>query len=144
MNLSRAAKVTRVGNAEVAGQGDINSSSVDTKSLESVQFMALLGSITATAVVSLKAQQSSDNGIADDWTDLAGTGVSVPDSASNGIAILDISSPRKRFVRAVISRGVANAAIDGIIALQYEAQVSPVEHDSSVAGSGFVHAPAEV
>jgi hypothetical protein len=43
-----------------------------------------------------------------------------------------------------VDRGTANAVIDGIIAIQYNANVEPVTHDSTtVVGSEFHHAPAE-
>ena len=55
-------KITRVSNAVAAGTSDINSSSVDMQGYDAVEFVVLFGAIVATAVTSVKAQQSSDWG----------------------------------------------------------------------------------
>ena len=53
MNLSKAAKVTRVMNAVAAGTSDQNSSSVDMKGFDACQFVVAFGAITASAVTSI-------------------------------------------------------------------------------------------
>lgn len=144
MNLSRHGKVTRVSNAVAAGTTDINASSVDMQGYDSVTFYYLFGAITATAVTSCKAQQSSDDAVADAFADLTGTSITVADDDDNQVVVLEVDRPRERYVRPVVDRGTANAVLDGIIAVQTKAQVEPVTHDSTtVVGSEYHHAPAE-
>ena len=144
MNLSKTAKVTRVSNAVTAGTTDINSSSVDMQGFDAVQFIVAFGAITASAVTSVKLQQSSDDGSSDSWADLEGTSQTVADNDDNQLFILDHARPRERYVRCVVDRGTQDAVVDGIIAMQYNADVEPVTHDSTtVGGSELHHAPAE-
>ena len=140
MNLSKAAKVTRVSNAVVAGTSDIESTAVDMKGFEAVQFVVAFGAITTGAVTSVKLQGSHDGST---WTssDLTGTGQTVADDADNKLFILDMAKPRFRYVRCVVDRGTQNAVVDSITAYQYQADKEPVTHDASVGGSEFFHAP---
>lgn len=143
-NLTREGKVTRVSNAVAAGTTDINSSSVDMSGFDSVTFYVLFGTITASAVTSVKAQQSSDDGSSDTFADLTGTGITVADDDDNQVVVLEIDQPRERYVRCVVDRGTQNAVVDGIIAVQHNAKTVPVTHDSStVVSSEYHHAPAE-
>lgn len=143
-NLSKAGKVTRVMNAQAAATTDSTGSSVDMQGYDSVCFYASFGAITATAVTSVKAQQSSDDAVADAFADLLGTAISVSTTNGNDVVVLDISHPRERYVRPIVDRGTANAVIDGIIAVQYNANVEPVTHDTTtVVGAELHHAPAE-
>jgi len=139
MNLGTDVKITRVGNAVAAGTTDINSSVVDMSGYEGVLFMVLFGTITDTAVTSTKAQQGAQADLSD-AADLAGTGVTVEDTADNQVAWLDIYRPRERYVRCVVDRGTANAVVDGIIAIQYGPMGKPTSHDSSTVLGGEVHA----
>ena len=141
MNLSRAAKATRVMTAVAAGTSDQNSSSVDMTGYGSVQFVTLFGAIVSGAVTSVKTQTSSDGST---FNDLLGTAITVADDNDNQAVIHDIGNPRERYLRVVVDRGTQNATIDGYIALQYAANIEPVTYDAStVVGSEFHHAPAE-
>ena len=143
-NLSKAGKVTRVSNAVAAGQTAINSASVDMKAFHSAQFIVAFGAITASAVTSVKLQQSSDDASADAFADLLGTSITVADDDDNQLIVLDINEPQERYVRCVVSRATQDSVVDGIICQQYNAFEEPVTHDSStVVGSEFHHAPAE-
>lgn len=144
MNLSKAAKAVRVLNFTAAGTGDtINSSSVDMQGFGAVQFVVLFGAILATGTNKVKAQQSGDDGSADAFADLKGTGIDLADTDDNKVAVLDIDKPLERYVRCTVVRGVANTTIDGIIAILYEPNVEPITDDTSVAGSEQHHAPVE-
>ncbi|NQU38201.1 MAG: hypothetical protein HQ526_11490 [Actinobacteria bacterium] len=143
-NLTKQGKVTRVSNAVVAGTTDINSSSIDMQGFDAVTFYVCFGAITASAVTSVKAQQSSDDAAADAFADLLGTGITVADDDDNQVVALEVNEPRERYVRCVVDRGTANAVVDSIIAVQTRAGVEPVTHDSTtVVGSEWHHAPAE-
>lgn len=139
MNLGYNAKVTRVMNAVAAGQTAQNSSILDMSGFEGVVFVAAFGAISSNAVTSIKAQQGMAADMSD-AADLAGTSISIPDSASNKLAVLDVYRPRERYVRLVISRGTANAAIDGVVAIQYGRKEGPIAHDADTVVGSEVHA----
>ena len=124
-----------------AGTSDQNSSSVDMSGFESVTFLVSFGTITSSAATSIKASQSADDVT---FNDLAGTAISVADTDDNQIVAVEVIKPTDRYVRCTVSRGTANAVIDGVIALQGRALEAAVTHDATtVVGSEVHHAPAE-
>lgn len=123
MNLSKASKLTRVSDAVAAGTSDVNSTSVDMKGFDAVQFIVAFGAITGGAVTSCKLQGSSDN---TNFSDLEATAVTVADDDDNQLFALDLSHPRQRYIRCVVDRGTQNAVLDGIIAQQYLPGREPV------------------
>ena len=139
MNISRGVKFTRVLDAVAAGTSDQNSSSVDMKSYDAVTFCVGFGTITASAVTSIKVQGSDDDSA---WSDLAGTAVSVADSDDNKMVLAEINQPQQRYVRCVVDRGTQNAVIDFAVAMQSKANKAPVTQSSTVLGSEFHQAPA--
>lgn len=142
MNLSKDVCLTRVLNAVAAGVTVQNGATVDMLGFDGVMFVASLGALTATQTTSLKAQHG-DLANGTDGADLAGSGTgNMPDAASNKVLICDVFNPQKRYVRPVLVRGVANAVIDGIIAIQYKAGKAPTVQDVSVALSKLVVGPA--
>ena len=144
MNLSKHGKVTRVMVGVAAGQATNNGDSVDMKGFDSVTFIALIGAIVATGTVTFKVQQSSDDGVADGFSDLEGTAISYMADDDNKMAVLEINCPLKRYVRPVLITATANGTIDGVVAIQTKPSAEPVTHDAStVLAAEFHHAPAE-
>ena len=132
MNLSKSIKVTRALNGVVAGTTEQNGSVIDMSGFEGVQFIALFGALTATQVTSLKVQQG-DASDGSDMADLAGSlHTALGDTDGNKCLVTDLFRPQKRYVRAVVKRGTANAVIDGVIALQYSPRVEPATNDTTV------------
>ena len=141
MNLSKAGKVTRLMSAVAAGTTDQNSSSVDMSGYNAVQFVTAVGAITSSAVTSAHVASSSDDST---FNDLTGTSISIADSDDNQVTVHDIIYPLERYLRVEIDRGTANAVIDGVFAIQYNADIEPVTHDSStVVGSELHVSPTE-
>lgn len=141
-HLTEEAKITRVMNAVAAGTTDQNSSSVDMAGFDEVTFIALFGTLTASQVTKLLVQQSDDDGSSDDFTTIA-TGTALADGDSNKLAISVVARPAKRYVRAVIDRGTANAVIDGVVAIQRFPRDRPVTQGSTVAVSQTSVSPSE-
>lgn len=132
MNLSKMTKVTRVENAVAAGSADENGASVDMQNFEGVMFIFLAGTLTATQVTTLKAQQSSDDAVADAFADILGSqSAAMADDDDNQCIILDIWRPTERYVRPVVERATANAVIDGVLAIQYGPRKLPTTHDAT-------------
>ena len=143
MNLSKSIKVTRALNGVVAGTSNQNGSVIDMSGFEGVQFIALFGALTATQVTSLKVQQGN---LADgsDMADLAGSShTALGDTDGNKCLVTDIFRPQKRYVRPIVTRGTANAVIDGVIALQYSPRVEPVTNDTTVKATKLLVSPDE-
>lgn len=139
--LNSDVKITRVSNAAAAGATDVNCTSVDMEGFDGVLFVALLGTLTATQVTALHAQQSTDNS---SFADLEGSEAGpLADGDSNKCLVVDVCRPAERYVRAVVDRATANAVIDGVIAIQYRARSRATAHATSVAFSTSVVEPDE-
>ena len=144
LTISEDTKLTRVSNAVAAGQTVINSASVDMSGFDGVGFAVAFGAITATAVTSVKVQQSGDDGVADAWADLTGTSITVADTDDDKLFVVDVAHPTERYLRAVVSRGTADSVVDGIIAVQYGPKKTPTTHDAATVGGVETHpAPDE-
>lgn len=144
MNLSKLTSAIRVSNAVAAGTTDITSSAIDMQGYEGCLIFVLFGTITASAVTSVKAQQSSDDGASDTYADLTGTSITIADDEDNTVAILDIYKPRERYLKCIVDRGTQNAVVDGIFALRYGARVQATTHDATTVPNVETHiSPAE-
>ena len=142
-NLLDEIKITRVMNAVAAGTTDQNSTEVDMQNWDGVLFVAAFGTLTATQVTQIKAQQDVVTGMAG-AADLLGTLVGpLADADGNKCLVLDVYRPQERFVRCVVDRGTANAVIDGVVAIQYRGRVSPATQAASVAFAEKHSSPAE-
>ncbi len=138
MDLTKVTKYTRVSNAVAAGTTDVESSSVDMKGFNAVSFLVALGAITTGAVTSAKLQGSSDDS---NFSDLEGTAVTIADDDDNQVFVLDLDRPRYRYIKCVLDRGTQNAVLDGIVAMQYDAQIEPVTQPATTTVE-YNHAPA--
>lgn len=143
LSLLKNAAFERIMNAVAAGTSDQTSSRVNMENHEVATFVVAFGTITAGAVTSIKVQQSSDDGSADDYTDLEGTAVTVADTGSNKIFIVEVIRPAKRDLKLVVDRGTQNAVIDGVWVIKTHPRVQPVTQGSTVGGSESHVSPAE-
>lgn len=141
MNLLKRTKTTRVMNAVAAGTTDQTSSWVDMANFDGVMFTIAFGTITGTAVTSVKLQGATD-GSGTGATDLTGTSITVADTDDNKVAILDLYQPDRtyRYIAAYVDRGTANAVIDGITAIQYAPRNLPTTQDSTTVLGSEAHA----
>lgn len=136
-------RVDRVLNAVAAGTTDQNGGTIDLSADNGYRgclFMVAFGTLTATQVTSIKAQESADDST---WTDLAGTkSIELADTDGNKVLLLDVYRPNKRYIRVVVDRGTANAVIDGAWALLYENNLEGTAQSTDVAGSEVHISPA--
>lgn len=140
MNLSKEVKITRVANAAVAAQTEVLSSVLDMQGFDGVMFIALLGDITATSVLTLTAKGNSANSTSSPTpvTQAATAAFTAGASdADNKVLVVDVVDPALRYVFASLTRTTANAVVDGIIAIQYMADQRPTIQDASVLASAF-------
>jgi hypothetical protein len=143
-SLLKDAKITRVTNAVAAGQAATASDILDMSGFEGVVFIAALGDVSDTSVVTLTAQQNTANSTSGMAT-LSGsaTFTAGASDADNKLLVLDVYRPRERYVRAVFTSATANAVKDGVIAIQYGPRVMPVTQGSTVIDSDTLIEPAE-
>ena len=144
LNFTKDCKLTRVSNAVAAGTDDTTSCAVvDMQSFGSCTFIAAFGTITATAVTTVKVQQGAVANMSD-AADLAGTSISVAADDDNQIVAVEVVEPQERYVRLQIVRATANVVIDGVIAVQCNPKIAPVTHDATTVVGTELHAsPAE-
>ncbi|PZU87340.1 MAG: hypothetical protein DI527_18875 [Chelatococcus sp.] len=144
MSLLKNVKVTRVAASAVAGTTDVAGSILDMAGFDGVLFLALTGDVTDTSVLTLKAQQNVANQTSG-MANLAGTAsfTAGATSADSKVLLLDVYKPRERYVRPVLTRATANAVVDGIIAIQYDARNRPSVQDASVIASALSNDPNE-
>lgn len=143
MNLSKNVKVTRVMDAVAAGQAANNGDILDMSGFEGVVFICALGTVTDASVVTMKAQQDDANAAAG-MADLSGATVSLTGSSdSNQCLLLDLYRPTKRYVRCVVTTATQNAAIDGVIAIQYSGRYLPVTQSTDIDASTLSVSPDE-
>src|SRR5512143_2308615 len=138
LNLSRAVKIVTALDY-VDGNADRNGAGLDMSGYESVLMVVKFAAIAAGATTSIKAQQSNDNGVADDYSDIAGTGIAVAADDDNQIFYLDIVRPQKRYVRLVVDKDAANNCAESAIYFQYGARVEPVNNNVTDKVTGEIH-----
>lgn len=146
MSLLQNIKITRVAAASAAAMTDVVGSVIDMAGFGGVLFVALTGDVTATSALALKAAET-DNADGSSAVELVGSAAHTASDAAESDSkalVIDVRAPRKRYLRAVLERGVANAAIDGIIAIQYRPTFAPTAQDVSVIAKALLNDPDEV
>lgn len=134
MWLKDAVRVDRVMNAVAAGTTDQNSATVDMQAAEGFDeatFVAAFGTLTATQVTKIKAQESDDDSVWNDSKD--SESAAMADADSNKLLAVTVR-PKARYVRCVVDRGTANAVIDGVFAFLSKARKQPVTQSADVVG----------
>ena len=99
-NASKNMKITQVitPTAGAAAQTAIEGTEIDMAGYESVMFIVMMGTIDATAVTSIKAQQDTASGMAS-AADLEGTSQTIAADDDDEIFYIDLVKPQERFVR---------------------------------------------
>lgn len=135
LSLAKNAAIDRVSNAVAAGTTDVNSTGVDMQGFEAVTFAVAFGTITSNAVTSIQIDHSDDDST---YVAVAGSKVTVADTASNKVAITEAVRPEKRYVRCTVDRGTANAVIDGIFAMRTRSRVAPITQGTTIVGTTVI------
>ena len=117
--------------ARAAGQTAINGAMVDMQGYEGVVAVVEMGTIAATAVTSIKWQQS-DTTTSADFSDLEDTALTIADDDDDKIFVSELYRPTKRYVRIVVARATANAALRAATYIQYKARSAPVTQGTDV------------
>ena len=140
MNLIKNVKVTRVAASAVAAQTEVVSDVLDMTGYDGVMFVALTGDVTTACVLTLTAKGNSANStssptpVTQKATDAFTADGTTADSKA---LVVDVFDPMLQYVFASLTRTTANAVVDGIIAIQYSAELRPTAQAASVIASAF-------
>ena len=130
-------KITRAVAQTAAGATDVNGSTIDTAGYTGVMFILDVGTLTATQVTSMRAQQGAASD-ASDMADLEGSIAGpVADTDGQRYLVIDLFRPLKRYVRVVVDRATANAVLNGGVAILYGARDMPVTNAAAAGGIAF-------
>jgi hypothetical protein len=116
----------RVNSAVAAGTSATTSTYVDMSNWDGCVFVtSLSGALTTTVVTSEISECATSGG---NYTAIAGslaTYTNSSGSTTTGLIISQIYRPLSRYLKVVVTPATANAAIDCIIALQWNGRVNP-------------------
>lgn len=134
MQLTNAVKTILCKSAVAAGASDItDATAVDTAGYDGVRFIFSFGTITAGAATSVAAASLATSSPTAGTDDIAGSSITVADTADDKIFILDISKPRLRYVRPFVKRATQNSVLNSIIAELYShSGLQPIAKDATV------------
>lgn len=140
MNLSKHIKVTVVEAVAGAATTELVTDVLDMQGYEGVMFLALTGDVTNASVLTLTVKGNSANSVSSPTpvtqkaTDAFTAGATDADSK---LLMVDVYKPTLRYMFASLTRADQNAAIGGIIAIQYCSRVQPTTQDATVIASAF-------
>lgn len=120
-------KITRVSNKVAAGTSQVDSSRVDMTGFDSVMFLCGVDTSTTTGTLQLVAKSNPADSTSNSTTEVTGT--SITDSGGNQANqdfLINLHRPQNRYAYVSAVRGVANIALDGIWAIQYNASKGPL------------------
>jgi len=126
----QAASTTDVGAAT-----EIDMASPTEGSFDSVCFIAVLGTVLTTALVTLKAYAGNVSGLGSGAA-YATTNATVTASGTdtnNNILVLDCVKPGKRYIRPDMVLDTANIELECIIAIRYNSKSIPTQELSALA-----------
>jgi len=126
-----------------AGSTDITDALVtDMQNWEGVRYIFSFGAIVSGAATSVAACGKDTNSPTPGTDDLAGTKITVVDTADDTIVILDIFQPRHRYLRPFVKRATQNAVLNSIIEERYGPRKLPVTKDTTVTDQKVMVSPA--
>lgn len=143
LNMLKDAVIDPVEGAAAAGQTTLTTDVLDMAGFDSVCFIAFLGDVTDTAVLTLTGY-TNDTQDTVTPTELASpvTYTAGASDADSKLLVLDLHKPREQYVYATLERDTANAVLNGIIAIRYNAGERPVTQSDDVIASALLNDPA--
>jgi hypothetical protein len=142
--LTNVVKTILCKNSVVAAATDITDATVvDTAGYDGVRFIFGFGTITAGAATSTGVAGKATNAPTPGTDDLAGSKITVADTADNTVMITDIQHPQQRYLRPFVKRATQNAVVDFILAELYtHSGKVPITQDATVTTVELFDAPA--
>lgn len=141
-NLLKDAVVDYVEASAVAGTSLLTTDVVDMLGFDSVMFIAITGDVTATSALALTVYTNDTNNTTTPTETAAEvTFTAGASDADSKLLIADVHRPRQRYVYATLARATANAVVNGVIAIRYNATNRPTTQGASVIASGVFPDP---
>ena len=136
-SLLKASKIDKVLIATADGTDDSLSGDIlDLQDCDSVTGIAILGDVTAAAVVTLKAYTGDEPALGDGaYETVTATVTADATSADDKLLVLDVIKPGKRYCRFDVVRATANAVVDGVIGARYNFRTIPTTQGTDVVNS---------
>ena len=133
-NFLKNAVLKVVEAAAAAGTSELVSDVVDTAGFEGVTFVALLGDVTDTSVLTLTVKGNTANHVSTPTPVSLGSATFTAGAADADSKILagEVYRPVYRYVFASLTRTTANAVLGGIIAILHGPRVGSVTQDATV------------
>ena len=126
-------KITRVSAGATAAFTDVESDRVDMTGFDSVLFVCALGAVTSGGVVQLVAKSNAADSASNSTTEKSGTSITTSSGDyDNKLLIVDLHRPTLRYAYVTVVRDTQNAAINYILAIQYNAKNVPITQGSTV------------
>ena len=144
MQLTNHVKTILAKTTVAAGASDItDATAIDTMGYEGVRFIFSFGTITAGAATSVAAASLATSSPTPGTDDIAGSSITVADTADDKIFILDIYKPALRYVRPFVKRATQNSVLNSIIAELYgHSGLHPIAKDATVITQELSVSPA--
>lgn len=143
MQMTAEVKTILAKTAVAAGATDITDAAVaDTEGFEGVRFIFSFGAITAGAATSVAVAALDTSSPTPGTDDVAGSSITVPDTADDKLFIIDIHKPARRYNRPFVKRATQNAVLNSIVTELYGPRKSPVAKDASVSAQELSVSPA--
>jgi hypothetical protein len=138
-SLLEASKIDKVLVATGAGTNDtLTGDILDLQECDSACGIAVLGDVSATSVLTLKAFTGDEAALGDGAYEAKTAAVTATaTSADNKLLVLDVVKPGKRYCRFDLVRATANAVVDGIIGVRYNFRTIPTAQPADVVDSGI-------
>jgi hypothetical protein len=137
MNATKQFKIYKVIAGSTATTGTVTGSAVDMGGWEGAVFFGTVG--TANAGNYAKLQQSDDDAVADDYTDIAAS--KVTPSVSGNEFHNEIYKPLKRYLKCLLIIGSSSAYGD-VFVLLFRGRKAPVVDETTV-DANLIVSPAE-
>lgn len=138
-SLLKDCKITKVENSATAGTSELVTDILDMSGYDSVAFVADLGDITDTSVLTLQVKDNSANSTsgASSISGASATYTAAASDADNKLLVVEVYRPSQRYVFASLTRTTANAVVGGIVAYQFNSKTLPLTQGSTVLASTY-------
>lgn len=146
-NFATDFEIVRISNAVSAATDETTDCTiVDMEGYDEVTFIAQLGTVTNTAVVTLQVGQFTASTSASMVVSEATTGAITSDGTtialSNKCLVITVTKPSYRYLEAQIVKATANVVIDSVIAVLSKGRARPSVNGSTVYAEHVFASPA--
>lgn len=133
--------LVRVAGASAAGQTEITTDTIDTKSFDGATFLLSVASMADTAVITATIQ----GGDASDGSDAVDLDVSATHTADGTVTgklvAVEAFRPLHRYLRLKITRATADIAVDAVLGVLSQPKEAPLTQGDTVLATAFALSP---